>query len=272
MTNRSATVVVENPAMNRPNSKKGVRVPKPPVKAQAVAADLAPKIFDGTYPAESWLPAERELAEKYQADRSTIRRALMMLEAQGLLTVHKATGAQVRSKTSPEVRRHAEDVTRQVGSWRGFHLSAMETGRQPYTRTQIDDEPADTEIARWLGVPVETVVLKRARIQGIVDGPPVQTSVSWITPEIAARIPILRQIDTGPGGMYSRFEDAGLTLTFEDVVTCRLPDSGEQQALEVGLNQPVLVVWRRCYGQAGQILEVTRRVIVGDRQQLIYRY
>ena len=36
-------------------------MPKPPVKAQAVAADLAPKIFDGTYPAESWLPSEREL-------------------------------------------------------------------------------------------------------------------------------------------------------------------------------------------------------------------
>jgi len=258
--------------MNQPNSEEGGQVPKPPVKAQAVAADLAPKIFDGTYPAESWLPSERELAEKYQADRSTIRRALAMLETQGLVTVHKNTGAQVQPKTSSAVRRHAEDVTRQVGSWRGFHVSAMETGRQPYTRTQIEDEPADAEVARWLGVPVGTIVLKRARIQGVVDGPPVQTSVSWITPEITVRIPILRQIDTGPGGMYSRFEDAGLTVTCEDVVTCGLPDSSEQQALEIGLNQPVLIVWRRCYGQAGQILEVTRRVIVGERQQLIYRY
>lgn len=247
-------------------------MPKPPVKAQAVAADLAPKIFDGTYPAESWLPSERELAEKYEADRSTIRRALAMLEAQGLVDVHKNTGAQVRSKTSSAVRRHAEDVTRQVGSWRGFHLSAMETGRQPYTRTEVEDEPADAEVARWLGVPVGTVVLKRARVQGVVDGLPVQTSVSWITPEVAAKIPVLRQVDTGPGGMYSRFEETGLVITFEDVVNCRLPDSGEQQVLEIGLNQPVLVVWRRCYGQAGQILEVTRRVIVGDRQQLIYRY
>jgi hypothetical protein len=31
-------------------------------------------------------------------------------------------------------------------------------------------------------------------------------------------------------------------------------------------------VWRRCYDQAGKILEVTNRVIAGDRQQLIYRY
>ena len=248
-------------------------MPKPPVKAQAVAADLAPKIFDGTYPAESWLPAERELAEEYQADRSTIRRALTMLEAQGLITVHKNTGAQVRSKSSPVVRRHAGDVTRQVGSWRGFHLSAMETGRQPYTRTQVEEEPASAEVARWLGVPTETAVLKRARIQGIIDGPPIQTSTSWITSEIVARIPILRQVDTGPGGMYSRFEDAGLSITFEDMVTCRLPDRREQETLEISPNQPVLVVWRRCYDQAaGQILEVNNRVIAADRQQLIYRY
>ena len=247
-------------------------MPRPPVKAQAVAADLAPKIFDGTYPAESWLPSERELAEEYEADRSTIRRALSMLEAQGLITVHKNTGAQVRSKSSPVVRRHAGDVTRQVGSWRGFHLSAMETGRQPYTRTRVEDEPASAEVARWLGVPTGTIVLKRARIQGIIDGPPIQTSTSWITPEIVARIPILRQQDTGPGGMYSRLEDAGLSIAFEDMVACRLPDKREQEVLEIGLNQPVLVVWRRCYDQAGQILEVNHRVIAADRQQLIYRY
>lgn len=247
-------------------------MPRPPAKAQAVAAGLAPKIFDGTYPAESWLPSERELAEEYQADRSTIRRALSMLEAQGLITVHKNTGAQVRLKATAIVRRHAGDVTGQVGSWRGFHLSAMETGRQPYTRTQVEEEAANAEVARWLGVPTGTVVLKRARVQGLVDGPPIQTSTSWIPVEIVAAIPILRQLDTGPGGMYSRFEDAGLSITFEDMVTCRLPGDREQETLEVGPGQPVLVVWRRCYDGAGKILEVTNRVIAGNRQQLIYRY
>jgi len=257
--------------MNQPGEE-GSGVPRPPAKAQAVAAGLAPKIFDGTYPAESWLPSERELAEEYQADRSTIRRALSMLEAQGLITVHKNTGAQVRSKGTAVVRRHAGDVAGQVGSWRGFHLSAMETGRQPYTRTQVEEEAANAEVARWLGVPTGTVVVKRARVQGLVDGPPIQTSTSWIPVEIVAAIPILRQLDTGPGGMYSRFEDAGLSITFEDMVTCRLPGDREQEILGVGPGQPVLVVWRRCYDQAGKILEVTNRVIAGNRQQLIYRY
>src|SRR5262249_20975379 len=162
------TVATGRPAMSQPDEG-WCRVPRPPVKAQALAAELAPKIFNGDYPPESWLPSERELAEEYGADRSTIRRALGMLEAQGLITVHKNPGAEVGPKASPVVRRHAGDVTRQVGSWRGFHLSAMETGRQPYTRTHVEDEAASAEVARWLGVPTGTVVLKRARLQGIID-------------------------------------------------------------------------------------------------------
>lgn len=247
-------------------------MPRPPAKAQALAADLATKISDGTYPAESWLPAERELADQYQADRSTVRRALGMLAAQGLLAVHPNSGAQVRPRRAGAVVRRAGDVTTQVGSWRGFHVSAMETGQQPYTRTSVDEQAADIEIARWLGIPAGTSVIRRARVQGIVDGPPVQLSTSWIPSDIVDSFPILRRVDTGPGGMYSRFEDAGLSITFEDMVTCRLPGSAEQVALEAGDGQPVLVVWRRCYDQHGKILEVTHRVIVPDRQQLIYRY
>jgi len=250
----------------------GFAVARPPAKAQAVAAAISPKIFDGTYPAESWLPSERDLASQYQADRSTVRRALRMLEAQGLIIVHTNTGAQVRPRVASAVRRQAGDVTRQVGSWRGFAVSAMEAGQQPYTRTTVTDEAATAEVARWLGVPAGTTVLKRARLQGIIDGPPIQTSTSWIPEEIITAIPILRQVNTGPGGMYSRFEDAGLTISFEDMVTCSLPGGAEQQALDIGPDQPVLEVWRRCYDQSGKILEVTRRVIAADRQQLIYRY
>lgn len=247
-------------------------MPRPPARAQAVAALLASAITGGTYPAEAWLPSERELADEHQADRSTVRRALRMLQAQGLIVIHPNTGAQVRGRAGAVLQRRTGDVTRQAGSWRGFHLSAMEAGKQPYTRTHVEEQLADAEVARWLGVPAGTSVVKRARVQGIIDGPPIQTSTSWIPAGTIEGFPILSQVDTGPGGMYSRFEDAGLSLTFEDMVSCRLPDGSEQETLQTGPGQPVLAVWRRCYDQSGRILEVTSRVIAGDRQQLIYRY
>ncbi len=67
-------------------------------------------------------------------------------------------------------------------------------------------------------------------------------------------------------------EEIGYRLRFEDTVTCRLPSPSEREQLQLRADQPVLNVWRRCYDQHGRILEVTYRVVVGDRNELIYRY
>ena len=48
-------------------------------------------------------------------------------------------------------------------------------------------------------------------------------------------LPILRQVDTGPGGTYLRMEEVGYCLYFEETVTCRLPYQDEQEPLDIGL-------------------------------------
>jgi len=245
-------------------------MPRPPTKAQRIADALMTQIADGEPQPGSWLPSERELSEANAVDRSTVRRALRMLQEQGVVRLHEGTGAEVL-RTAP-VRRDAADVTSQVGNWRGFHISAEQSGKAPYTKTEVSEVPADAATARWLGVPTGTLVIERARIQGIVGESPVQLSTTWIPPNIVERLPILRQVNTGPGGMLSRLEEIGCQLRFEDSVTCRLPLADEQHRLEIDAKQPVLTVWRRCYDQSNRIVEVTHRVIVGDRHELIYRY
>lgn len=42
--------------------------------------------------------------------------------------------------------------------------------------------------------------------------------------------------------MYSRMEELGHRVHFEESVTCRLPHGEEQQKLEIDMNQPVLVL------------------------------
>ena len=70
-----------------------------------------------------------------------------------------------------------------------------------------------------------------ARRQGIVGDGCVQLSTSYIRRDVADELPILRETDTGPGGMYSRMEEIGYRLHFEETVTCRLPDETEQKQL-----------------------------------------
>jgi GntR family transcriptional regulator len=82
-------------------------------------------------------------------------------------------------------------------------------------------------------------------------------------------IPLLRSF--GPGGMYSRLEELGHRIRFEESVTCRLPTDEEQEQLKVKLNEPVLVLWRRSSDQNNQILDLTHRLVVGNRQELVYR-
>lgn len=245
-------------------------MPKPPTKAESLANTLGQQILDREYKGGAWLPAERELATEHQVDRSTVRRAVRMLADQGLVVMKPGVGAQVRLGES--LQRDAADVTRQVGDWRGVHVSITESGREPFTETEVTETSADVRLARWLAVPTGTPLIERARLQGVVGDPPIQTSTTWIPPETAEEFPILRQVNTGPGGLYSRFEEKGHELVFEESVTSRLPRSHEQETLEIEATQPVLVTWRRCYNQRDRIMEVTNRIVVGDRHDLVYRF
>ncbi|WP_433465161.1 GntR family transcriptional regulator [Spirillospora sp. CA-128828] len=245
-------------------------MPRPPTKAQAIGNAMAARIVEGELEPGAWLPSERELARAYGADRSTVRRALRMLADQGLVQLRHGSGAQVR--TARKVRRAAADITRQVGAWRGFHVSAQQDGRRPFTRTTVAEVEAGERLASRLDVPAGTRVLERARVQGVEGEPPVQTATTWVILEIVERIPVLRQVDTGPGGLYSRLEEAGHRITFEESVTCRLPRADEQETLEIAPDQPVLTLWRRAYDQDDRVVEVTHRVVVGDRHELVYRF
>ncbi|MGI5324287.1 GntR family transcriptional regulator [Actinomadura nitritigenes] len=245
-------------------------MPRPPTKAQAITSALAARIVEGELEPGAWLPSERDLARAFGADRSTVRRALRMLAEQGLVEARQGAGVQVR--TARPVRRAASDITRQVGAWRGFHVSAQKDGRRPFTRTTVAEVEADERLARHLDVPPGTRVLERARVQGVEGEPPVQTATTWVILGIVDEIPRLREVDTGPGGIYSRLEEAGHRIAFEETVTCRLPRAEEQETLRIGPEQPVLTLWRRGTDEDGRVVEVTHRVVVGDRHELVYRY
>lgn len=59
---------------------------------EQVAADLRADIESGDLPAGSRLPNEIELAEIYGVARGTVRRAVLELRGQGLLTVTTGRG------------------------------------------------------------------------------------------------------------------------------------------------------------------------------------
>jgi GntR family transcriptional regulator, hexuronate regulon transcriptional repressor len=62
---------------------------------QDVARDLLEELAAGRYAVGGRLPAERELASKYNVSRPTVREAIIALEVQGLVEVRVGSGAYV---------------------------------------------------------------------------------------------------------------------------------------------------------------------------------
>jgi len=62
---------------------------------QDLARNLRSELSAGLYPIGARLPAERELAAKYNVSRPTVREAIIALEVQGLIEVRIGSGAYV---------------------------------------------------------------------------------------------------------------------------------------------------------------------------------
>jgi len=80
---------------------------------QDLARSLLVELSSGRYPVGARLPAERELAIKYNVSRPTVREAMIALEVQGVVEVRVGSGAYVRRLPGNE------DVP-------GFNITAFE--------------------------------------------------------------------------------------------------------------------------------------------------
>ena len=71
-------------------------------KYQSIADSLRQEIANGTYSGAQLLPTEQLLCQRFQISRQTVRRALSVLEDEGLITRRQGSGSRVREKPEPE--------------------------------------------------------------------------------------------------------------------------------------------------------------------------
>ena len=71
---------------------------------QDLARSLMQELAQGHYPVGTRLPAERDLASRYDVSRPTVREAVIALEVQGLVEVRLGSGAYVKRLPGEEDR------------------------------------------------------------------------------------------------------------------------------------------------------------------------
>jgi len=105
-----------------------------------VAGFLRQAIDRGDYQPGALLPAERILKDRFQVSIATVRQALAMLVAEGLVTKVNGKGTIVRGKPGPP-----DTVTRSVDPWAELALIGEPESRRENARTRtaalFDIEP-----------------------------------------------------------------------------------------------------------------------------------
>jgi GntR family transcriptional regulator len=237
-----------------------------------IASELRDAIEAGDLSSGARVPSESELMAHFAVARMTVRQALAELKAEGLVVSEHGRGVFVRE--APVVRRVASDRFARVHRMAGqaaFTVEAKGVGAPTVDQIEIGYERPATHVREALNLASRDRVLARRR-RYLLDGRPVELADSFV-PSRLAKGTAIEQVDTGPGGIYARLEDAGYMLAeFIEEVGARMPTPDERRRLQLSGGTPVLTVRRVAYDAAGTPVEMTDTVKAASSFVLEYRF
>lgn len=236
-----------------------------------IADRLRTAIHSGGVAPGARLPSEQELIDTYGVARGTIRDAVNLLRAEGLVRTEHGRGTFVRDR--PPVRRLAHDrfARRHRERGRAAYLAELEAeGRHAEVEVlDVGRVKAPDEVAVWLQLAIGADVLVRRR-RYLADGEPMELATSHVPWELAEGTRIA-EANTGPGGIYARLEEQGHQLKrFSEEVTARMPTVDEVRALRLQPGVPVIRLVRIAYDESERPVEACDTVMAADRYVLSY--
>lgn len=236
-----------------------------------IADQLREAIEKGRLPEGSKLPSEADLMRHYRVARMTVRNAIQLIQAEGLIIAEHGKGVYVRPR--PPVRRLASDRFarrhREAGK-AAFIAETEEVGGKPTVDSiHVSEAKPPAAVRERLGLDDAEQVVVRSR-RYLRDGRPVETATSYIPVDIARGTKIA-EANPGPGGIYARIEDLGHRLDrYVEDVTTRMPLPEEVRTLSLPPGVPVFHLVRTAYDETGRAVEVCDTVMASDAFELSY--
>ncbi|MEU1780825.1 MULTISPECIES: GntR family transcriptional regulator [Streptomyces] len=240
-------------------------------KYQRIAADLRAAIKAGEYGPGDRVPGENELMAAYDVARMTARQALGVLQSEGITEARKGAGVFVRS-FRPLRRRGIQRLAAETwGSGRSIWSTDIEDRVLVVDRVEVGERAAPDGVAEVLGLERDTAVCVRSR-RFVLDGKPVQFSVSYLPAELVAGSAITRE-DSGPGGTYARLAELGhKPVRFREEIRTRMPSAEEAQLLGLSSGTPVVHICRTAFADGGRAVEVSDMTLDSASYVLEYEF
>src|ERR1700677_2727507 len=191
----------------------GMSIEDPQARYRQLADLLIEAIQRGEFAPGSEFPSEAELSQTYGLSQTTIRDARRLLRVQGYIRVTQGRKAIVREL--PVIERDAAlrfRIRAEAGARGAYEAELARAGlKSSVDQPDVGLDVPPAEVAELLGIPEGDTALTRARRMYAMkpDDPqryPVQLATSWLPKDITEGTPI-GELDTGPGGTYSRLEE-----------------------------------------------------------------
>lgn len=223
-----------------------------------IADKLVSQIESGELSPGDRLPAERELSEMLGINRMTLRRALRVLESQGLVLRKHGVGTFVGE---PKIDRQMDVVFR-------FTRRMQNRGFTPGTQViSLAETVVDSALSRQLAVPASSPAYKILRLRSI-NHEPVMIE-SYIIP--VRRFPGLDHYDLENRSIYEVMEtEYGAQITraqqsFEPVVASAF----EAELLNIRAGAALMLEKRISYDQDDRPVEFGKDRYRGDRFRFV---
>ncbi len=202
------------------------------------------------------VPTERDLAERFATSRTTVRKAIAELVADGRLVHTQGSGTFVAQPKLMQVRQltsFSQDLTSE--GWRPGSIVL-----------DIADVPADAELAARLQVPEGHPVHRVERLRTAADQP-----IAHEVAHLPGSLPGLAEELARHGSLYAALRESyGVELAVvEDTVETAVADPQQAALLGCDTGQPMLLIHRTGLDVDGNLVEWTRSVFRGDRFRFV---
>ncbi len=223
-----------------------------------IADNLLDQIEAGKLTPGDRLPPERDLSQQLGVNRLTLRRALRVLESQGLLVRRQGAGTYI---AEPKIERQADQLI-------SFTKGMSQRGYKPGARViHCLQRPAEAAAARLLKLKAAATVYDIHRLR-LLNGEPVLLE-RYLLP--AARFPGLHKHNLSRRSMYEVLEkEYGVTVSqarqsLEPVIAAEY----EAELLRVKPGAPLMLERRLSFDAAGRPIEYGKDLYRGDRFRFV---
>lgn len=240
--------------------------------SQELSGLIRERVQAGEFPPGSTLPPITDLMKEYGATRQMVRTAIAHLAQEGLVRTAGRKGTHVLDRLERRRIQRSQLVSRsRAGMYVFPAASYADEPWQTHGSPRASVESPPSVVSETFDLGSGTRVLRRRRVMSPEGEPPFQIVDTWLSPQAVQDAPRIAEKSTGPGGYLDRLEEAGHgPITWTEVTRARMPSVEEARLLEIPAVLPVMeLILIGKSGGSGQPLEVTIRVIPGDRVELV---